>query len=134
MNDLVTLADRYVSTDEANTMAAVIDECAIEYSLDPWLIAYMIELESGFHKDPRGYYKGALQLSRDYLKHFKSAGLDPKSWKAWIEYGCMMMRTSADKGYSIQKALRPWGVRSRAIRKYKLKRGSTKGWNQYSPP
>lgn len=131
-------AEPYVGSAEAAVVEAVCNQIGEAERIDPWLIASVWQYENAFNKYSKSKYVGGLQLSSDKLKHFKEyqhadgSAFDRYDWKDHIWFGVRMWRLSADKGYSLRQALRPWGVRTKAIRLYRLVRGTTDQWASYT--
>lgn len=105
---------------DAALAAEYLARAASESGLDWRLLAAVARYESTFDVHARGSAgeRGLLQIHPVHRPRFAKAGLDWNSAADQVRFAaCVMLAPNVER-YGLKAALRPWAVRSRALREY----------------
>ena len=117
----------------AEDVAELIVTVAEEQKLDPWVLVFIAERESGFNIWIVGGAgeRGLLQVHPIHVYRFNDYGLDWSDYADCFRFGVCMLREGATKGKTLYSSMRPWSVRDKAgvYNRYVKHNGGTEdGW------
>lgn len=103
----------------------VLHQVALEYQRDDVdmgaLLASIAKYESGGRIGAKGRAGelGLIQIHKCHRKRMAGMGLDFNQEIDRLRFGCYLITTALDEGKSLNTALRPWTVKTKAMRTYR---------------
>lgn len=101
---------------DSAAVAAALIAAGEAHSVDPWLLAAIARYESSMRMDARGAAgeRGLVQVHPIHRKRMARLGLDFGSERDRLDFACRLY---------LERGLKPWSVRRKALKEYKRIKG-----------